>query len=175
MQVAKHCELCEHRLFDLSTGSTCGLTTMKPAFKGKCSAIKFGDSYINRIKDVNVDFYKIASTKSYNILHCMLYLLIAGSVISAGYLLGAKAWDKGVISTVPLIIIGIGVSIIPIAIGPLLNFRQKFVAVKGKKANLDALLETYNVAYEIEIVVDEDVHGNKDYEVEINFTRQHPR
>ncbi|WPR74757.1 hypothetical protein [Algoriphagus sp. NG3] len=175
MQVANHCELCEHRLFDLSTGSTCGLTTLKPAFNEKCSTIKFGNNYINRIKEVNVDYYKIASTKYYNILHCILYLVIAGSVISAGYYLGATAWDKGVISTVPLIIIGIGVSIIPIAIGPLLNFRQKLVAVKDKKTKLDALLETYNVAYEIEIVVDEDVHGNKDYEVEINFTRQHPR
>ena len=91
MDLVKHCELCEHRLFDLSTGTTCGLTNLKPEFKGKCLNIKFGDNHIRRIKEACIDYYKVASTKSLNITHFVMYMVIGIAVMLGGYLLGTMA------------------------------------------------------------------------------------
>ncbi len=35
MELVKHCELCDHRVFDLSTGSTCRVTNSKSQFQDK--------------------------------------------------------------------------------------------------------------------------------------------
>ncbi len=88
MELVKHCELCEHRVFDLSTGSTCGVTNSKPQFQGKCPDILFGDNHIRRIKEVNIEYYKVASIKSLNIAHFIMYLMIGIAVMLGGYLLG---------------------------------------------------------------------------------------
>lgn len=173
MDLNKHCELCENRLFDMEMGSVCGLSNQKPAFKTKCSEINFGDNHLAKIKKTNIDFYKIEATRYINISHFILYLTIGVIVIFGGYFLGTEAWDKGVISTVPLIIIGIGVSFIPIASGPLINFYQKLNVEKKRKKTLDELLKTYNFEYSCEVEVQEDVHGNKEYEAKVNFLRKH--
>lgn len=173
MGLVKHCELCDHRVFDLSTGTTCGVTNSRPQFQGKCPDIKFGDNHIRRIKEVNIEYYKVASTKSLNIAHFIMYLTIGIAIMVGGFLLGSLAWEKGVISTVPLIIIGVGFLIIPFATGPLITFRQNFRIERKRKVKMDQLLKSYNIEYDSEIRVDQDVHGNKDYDAIINFSRVH--
>lgn len=173
MELTKHCELCDNRLFDMETGTLCGLTDQKPVFKSKCPDIKFGENHLTKIEKTNIDYYKIDSTRYINFDHFFLYLTIGAAVVFGGYFLGTKAWDKGVISTVPLIIIGIGVSFIPIATGPLINFYQKLNVEKKRKKALDELLKTYNYDYICEIEVQEDVHGNKEYEAKVNFLRKY--
>ncbi|UZD21489.1 hypothetical protein PBT90_18400 [Algoriphagus halophytocola] len=173
MELAKHCELCDHRVFDLSTGTTCGLTSMRPDFKGKCPNIKFGDNHIRRIREVNIEHYRVASKKWMNVAHFILYFMIGVTIMLGGYFLGSMAWDKGVVSKVPLIIIGVGFLIIPFATGPLISFRQDFQIEKKRKMKMDQLLKSYNIEYDSEIIVDEDVHGNKDYNAKISFSRLH--
>lgn len=173
MELAKHCELCDNRVFDLSTGTTCGLTSMRPEFKGKCPNIKFGDNQLRRIKEVNIEYYEIESKKWMNVVHFILYFMIGVTIMLVGYFLGLMAWDKGVVSTVPLIIIGVGFLIIPFATGPLLSFRRDFRIEKERKVKMDQLLKSYNIEYDSEIVVDEDVHGNKGYNAKISFSRLH--
>ncbi|PZX54527.1 hypothetical protein LV84_02680 [Algoriphagus ratkowskyi] len=173
MELVKHCELCDHRVFDLSSGSTCGITNSKPQFEGKCPDIKFGDNHIRRIKEVNIEYYKVASTKSLNIAHFIMYLMIGIAVMLGGYFLGSLAWEKGLISKVPLIIIGVGFLIIPFATGPLIKFSQDFRIEKGRKVKMDDLLKSYNIEYDAEVIVDQDVHANKDYDAKIIFSRLH--
>ncbi|WP_339757331.1 hypothetical protein [Algoriphagus aquimarinus] len=83
------------------------------------------------------------------------------------------AWEKGVISTVPLIIIGVGFLIIPFATGPLIKFSQDVRIERERKVKMDGLLKSYNIEYDSEVIVDQDVHGNKDYDAKINFSRLH--
>ncbi|MEB2776568.1 hypothetical protein SYJ56_14690 [Algoriphagus sp. D3-2-R+10] len=111
------------------------------------------------------------TTKSLNIAHFVMYMVIGITVMLGGYLLGSLAWDKGVISAVPLIIIGVGFSIIPVATGPLIKFSQDEKIVKDKKSKMDELLKSYNIEYNSKIEVDEDVHGNKDDDAKISFSR----
>jgi hypothetical protein len=173
MELVKHCELCDHRVFDLSTGTTCGLTSKRPEFNGKCLDIKFGDNHVRRIKEVNIEYYKVASKRWMSVAHFILYFMIGVTIMLGGYLLGSMAWDKGVVSTVPLIIIGVGFLIIPFATGPLIKFSQDVRIERERKVKMDELLKSYNIEYDSEVIVDQDVHGNKDYDAKINFSRLH--
>lgn len=175
MDLAKHCELCDNRAFDVQTGTTCILTNERPRFKKKCSDVKFENNYIARIKEVNIEYYKVSSTKNLTIANFIFFLSIGIAVMVGGYLLGALAWEKGVISTVPLIIIGVGFLIIPMATGPLAKYRQGMGVERNKKTQMDGLLASYNIEYDAEILINEDVHGNKDYDAKITFSRVHYR
>lgn len=44
---------------------------------------------------------------------------------------------------------------------------------KNKKKKIDELLASYNIKYDVEILIDEDVHGNKDYDAKIIFLGLH--
>lgn len=171
MNLAKHCEICDNRVFDFSTGTSCGLTGRKPEFFGKCPDIKFESNYLDRIKEVYIDYHKVASTRNLIITNFILFLSFGILVMAGGYFFGSIAWDKGVISTVPLIIMGIGFSIIPFATGPLTGYIQNIGVEKKRKSALDNLLASYNIKYEVEILIDEDVHGNKDYDAKVTFLR----
>lgn len=168
---ARHCELCDNRVFDLLTGTTCGLTQQKPTFNQKCPDIKFENRHIDHIKEVNIEYYKVTSTRNLTIANFIVFSVISLAVMAGGYLLGAYAWDKGVISTVPLIIMGVGFLILPMATGPVVKYMQHIQVEKKKKLAMDRLLADYNIEYDIEVLVDEDLHGNKSYDAKINFTR----
>lgn len=175
MDLARHCELCDNRAFDVQTGTVCSLTNRKPQFDNKCPDIKFGENHITQIKEVNINYFKVASTKNLTIANFIIFFTIATIAILAGYLLGAYIYEGGFISTVPLIIMGTGVLILPFATGPLIKYRQAIKVEGSKKSRLDKLLASYNIEYDAEILVNEDVHGNKDYEAKITFTRLHYR
>jgi len=175
MDLARHCELCDNRAYDVQTGTICSLTNHRPKFDKKCPDIKFGDNHINQIKEVNINYHKVASTKKLSIANFIVFLTIAVLIVLVGYLLGAYILESGFISTVPLIIMGTGVLIIPLATGPLVKYLQAIKVERNKKSRLDELLASYNIEYDVEILVDEDVHGNKEYEAEITFSRFHYR
>lgn len=172
MNLAKHCELCDNRIIDIQTGTRCGLTGNRPKFEKKCRDIKFENNHITRIKEVNIDYHKIASTKNTTIANFIVLFSIGVAVMLGGYHLGALAWDKGLISTVPFIVMGIGFLILPTAIGPLVKYRQEMGTERNKKEAMDELLASYNMEYDIEILIDEDVNGNKDYDAEITFSKR---
>lgn len=175
MDLAKHCELCDNRVLDVQTGTTCALTGEKPDFDKKCADIKFENNQMKRIREVNIKYHKVASTKNLTIANFIVFLTIGVAVMIGGYLLWTLAWDKGVISTVPIIIIGVGVLIIPLATGPLVKYRQGIGVARQQKDQMDELLASYNIEYDVEILIDEDVNGNKDYDAKINFSRVHYR
>lgn len=175
MNLAKHCELCENRVFSMVDGTSCGLTGQKPAFTSKCPDIKFGDNHIEKIKKVNIEHFKIAQTKGSTIGNFVVFFSASIAVMLAGYIYGKIAWNEGVISNVPLMIMGAGFLVLPLATGPLVKYRQHMSVLKKKKNDLDSLLSSYNITYDIDIEVDEDLHGNKDYEATVRFSRVHYR
>ena len=38
---------------------------------------------------------------------------------------------------------------------------------------MDELLASYNIEYDVEIIINEDIHGNKDYDTKLTFSRVH--
>lgn len=175
MTNVKHCELCDNRIFDLNQGITCRLTHEKPNFSNKCPDILFERNYLARIKEVNIEFHKVATKRAGIVANSVAYCLIGLAIMAGGYLLGSFALEAGVISTVPLIIIGVGFLLIPRAIGLFVGYKQELDVEKNKKKQLDQLLANYNFQYTSEILIDEDRHGNRDYDADITFSRVHFR
>ena len=175
MNLVKHCELCDNKLFDFANGTTCGLTGEKPTFKDKCPDIKFEENYESQIREINTEHHLVKITKANSIANFIVYLVISLTVMAAGYLIGKLAWDKGVISTVPLIIMGLGVLILPLAAGPLNKYRFAMSVAGKKKADLDNLLARNNIKYDIEVIVNKDFHGNQETETKLQFLRKYNR
>ena len=175
MDLTKHCQLCERQLYDIQSGTKCGLTNERPNFSGKCPDIKFETKYEDKIKEINIEYELVKRTKAISIGTFIFFITISIAVIVGGYLLGTYAFDKGVISTVPLIIMGTGVLILPLASGPLNKYRWGMKIARNKKNELDELLANYNIQYSIEVIVNKDLHGNQDITTNLTFQRKHYR
>lgn len=186
MDLTKHCQLCDHKIFDFHTGSSCGLTEEKPHFNRKCGEILFGQNLEARIKEVNIEYEQVKRSKALSIANFVVFLLLGVGVMAGGYLLGAYAFERtsnsgaligkgGVVFTVPLIIMGIGLSFFPLSFGPLNNYRYGMAVAGKKKKELDDLLRMYNLEYSIEVNITKDLHGNKEIETDLKFLRKHYR
>lgn len=175
MEIAKHCQICENQLYNIEFGSKCKLTNKKPDFREKCPDIIFEKKYEERIKEVNTEYELVQKTKLISYANFVFFLIVSILVILAGYLIGKYALDKGVISTVPLIIIGVGIMILPLASGPLNKYRQDISIARNKKDKLDKLLSMYNIQYTIEVIVYKDLHGNQEIETKLTFLRKYYR
>ena len=147
MDLSKHCLVCDNKLFDFKNGTRCSLTNERPNFKDKCRDINFAKNLEETIKEINTEYELVKKTKSISYANFVMFLLISAAVILTGFLIGKHALDKGVISTVPLIIMGVGISILPLASGPLNKYRQHISVAKQKKHQLDELLLKYNIKY----------------------------
>jgi len=107
----KHCELCDHQETSLKEGTTCGLTTGKPDFDTTCSNIKLKDKFTNKLKSANIEFEKIRRTKIVTYIYFVVYFLLGLAVIAGAYLLFTYALNKGVVMTVPIVIMGAGLTL----------------------------------------------------------------
>ena len=97
----------------------------------------------------------------------VIFTIISIAVVCAGFYLGKYAWEGGVISTVPMIIIGIGLGILVFAIGPLNKYRNELSITKQNKEKLDEVLDLYNINYEIDLKFGKEIHGSKN--IQTNF------
>lgn len=173
MDLTKHCQLCEHQLYDIHTGSKCALTNERPNFSVKCPNIKLDVKYQARIKAVNIEYELVRRTKAISLGNFFFFGAVSIAFFTGGYLLGSYAFDKGVISTVPLIVMSVGLFVFPMAAGPLNKYRQGIKIARAKKSELDSLLSAYNIQYTIDVFVHTDVHGNQDITTNLNFQRKH--
>ena len=173
MELTKHCRLCDNRLFEMASGTSCALTKEKPNFKDKCPDIVFGKNYEDVIREINVEHHLVKMTKANSIANFAIFLAIGIAVIILGYYLWTQAWSSGVISTVPIIIMGVGVLVLPMAFGPMNKYRQEISVARPKKDHLDALLAQYNIQYTIDIKVKTDILGNKEVDTDLKFLRKH--
>ncbi|WP_161626069.1 hypothetical protein [Hugenholtzia roseola] len=82
-----------------------------------------------------------------------------------------RAAESYVFSTVPLIVMGVGISIFPTAFMPLNGYRRKIKIATEKKQNLDKLKQLYNFHYNISIKFKTDIFGNDKVEIVLKIER----
>jgi hypothetical protein len=169
MNLSKHCELCENRIFDIQTGTACGLTNNKPQFHQKCPDIKFGEKHIDLIKEINLDYHKVISIKGSTITRFTLLGSAGVFIMMSSYVLHTITWEAGGISTVPIIVAGIGLMTLSTASRTWIRFNQQLRVEQTKKTQLDSLLSSYGIRYDVDISSEEDVHGNKEYDISLVF------
>ncbi len=175
MLKSKHCEICENQIIDKRTGTKCGITKEKPLFENKCKKISFDKKYEQKILETNIEFEKISRIKAKTYGKTFALLSVGISIMLVGLFLGIFAFEGGVISTAPLIIIGVGFLTIPKALQPFVAFKQSFTVAKDKKTELDNLLSMYNIKYDLRLNFNEDRHGNLDIVPDLTFTRKYFR
>lgn len=169
MDLTKHCQLCDNQLISLMGGTTCRLTNKKPDFNKTCIKIELNDKFEQKITEININYEKIKRTKLLTYTYFTVFLIISIAVMIGGYILGKYVFEKGVISTVPLIIIGVGFAILPMAFGPLNYYRNEMSITKTKKESLDGILSVYNIDYKIDIRFGKEIHGNQEVETNLKF------
>ena len=162
MNPTRHCDLCDHQKKDLKIGTTCGLTDRKPEFNGTCAKIKLNEKFENKLKMVNIEYHNIKRKKALTYAYFIVFLAVGITVIIGGYLLGTYALDSGVISTVPLIVMGVGLAPLGMAFGTLNKYRQEIEVAKSKKNNIDEVLNKYRIEYEIDISFGKEIHGTQE-------------
>ncbi|MFK7811621.1 MAG: hypothetical protein AB8B59_03950 [Maribacter sp.] len=169
MNLARHCALCDNQLVNIKEGTTCKLTSKKPEFNKTCTKIELNEKFEKKIKKVNIELENIKRTKTDTIGHVVIFTVISLAVIFAGYYLGKYAWDGGVISITPLIIITIGLGVLVLAVGPLNKFRNDMLITKDNKDKLDEVLDLYNIEYEIDLKYGKEVHGVKNVQTDLKI------
>ena len=167
MDLARHCELCDNQKISLEFGTTCGLTDRKPEFNKTCSKIELNEKFENKLKSVNIEYENFKRKKTITYTYFVVFLIIGIAVIVGGYLLGKYALGKRVISTVPLIIMGVGLAPLGLAFGVLNSHRQEVRLAKSKKEKVDEVLDEYRIEYEIDIAFGDEIHGTQEVYAEL--------
>lgn len=169
MNLARHCELCDYQEINFKNGTTCRLTNQKPTFHKTCSKIKLSNKFEDKIRNVNVEYKRIKRTEILTYVYFAVFLIIGIAVIAGGYFFGKYVYDKGVISTVPVIIMGIGLTPLWMAFGTLNRYRQDVQAAKTKKRNVDEVLSAYNIDYSIDITFGKEIHGTQEVRIDLDI------
>jgi F0F1-type ATP synthase assembly protein I len=167
MDLTTHCSLCDNQIVDFKTGTTCGLTNEKPDFRIKCSKIQLTEKFENKLKAVNVDFEKIKRTKSATYFYSVVLGFAGLVVIIGGYVLGEYIFEKGFISTVPLIIMVLGLTPLGMAVGILNKYRRGLKIAQLEKSRIDEVLKVYSIEYDIAIAFGKEYHGNQEVYTEL--------
>ena len=162
MDLARHCELCDNQKTSLKFGTTCGLTDRKPEFNKTCAKIKLTDKFENKLKSINIEYENFKRKKLLTYTYLVVFLIIGIAVILGGYLLGKYALGNRVISTVPIIIMGIGLGPLGMAFGTLNKYRQDIGVAKNKKDKIEEVLNEYRIEYDINIMFEKEIHGTQE-------------
>lgn len=162
MDILAHCVVCENQKLDLATGTTCGVTNKKPDFYKSCPKIKFDEKLNSKIKRVNIELKNTLNEKPTIYFNLFFFLILGTLVLIGGYYLGHRSFSNGVISVLPLIVMGIGIFLYIFGISPLYKYQQKLNVLKDNKANLDQVLEVYGVQYDINISFGKKIHGKRE-------------
>ncbi|MFT7050055.1 MAG: hypothetical protein ACJAZK_000644 [Psychroserpens sp.] len=171
MDLTLHCKLCDHKIIDFKTGTLCGLTNRKPDFKNKCSVIKIQDDFKEQIETVNIEHDAILKTKTDTYGHLIMYVLLAIALVLAAFLLGKFILDKGFISTIPIIIVTLGFSVLGVALAPLNAYNSNLKRAERNKEALDTIGNMYGYKYDIDITHLKDSLGNKSYETDLKIRK----
>ena len=171
MNQTQHCKICDHKIVDFMTGTLCSLTGKKPDFQNKCGVIKLESEFKEQIEKVNIAYESVLKTKTDTIGHIIMYSIIALALFIGGFLIGKYILEKGVISTVPLIIMGVGLGPLGIAFGPLNKYMTDLKIARKKKEDLDTLCSMYGYHYDIDINHHTDSLGNKSYDTKLQIRK----
>lgn len=172
MKITKHCQLCDHQIVDFKTGTLCGLTNRKPDFTNTCAKAKLDSKLRPKIESTNIEYETILKTKTLVYINFVIFLVVGIAVILAGYFLAQYLLKFRVIAAVPFIISAIGLmGVLPLAIGPLNQFRNDLKLAKAKKDDVDNVLKIYNIKYNIDLTFGDKYHGVQDVGVDLNIKK----
>ncbi|WP_460219506.1 hypothetical protein [Psychroserpens sp. MEBiC05023] len=171
MELTQHCKICDHKIVDFKTGTLCGLTNKKPEFQHKCGVIKLDTEFKNEIEDVNIKYESVLKTKTDTVGHVIMYSILAVVIILGGFLLGKFILEKGVISTIPIIIMTIGLAALGFAFAPLNLYRTNLNIAKKRKHVVDDLCKMYGHTYDIDITHKKDSLGNMSYDTDLKIRK----
>lgn len=171
MDLTLHCKLCDHKILDFKTGTLCGLTNKKPDFQNKCGVITIQDNFEEQIKVVNIEHDSVLKTRTDTYGHLIMYGILAIVIVLAGFLLGKYILEKGVFSTVPIIIMTVGLAVLGIAFAPLNLYNTKIKIARKKKNTLDNLCKMYGYKYTIDITHLKDSLGNVFFDTNLKIRR----
>lgn len=169
MDLTKHCQLCDNQKTDFNIGTICGLTDRKPDFNKTCTKIKLTKKFESKLKSVNIEYENIKRNKSLTYAYFGVLLIIGMVVIVSGYLFGKYSLENNVISTVPMIIMVVGLGILAMAFGNFNTYRQEFEIAKIRKENIDEVLSQYRIKYEIYVTFGNEFHGTQDIHAELKI------
>tara|TARA_R110002051_G_scaffold269173_1_gene329219 strand:+ start:293 stop:814 length:522 start_codon:yes stop_codon:yes gene_type:complete len=167
MDLARHCDLCDNQKTSLKIGTTCGLNDRKPEFNKTCPKIELNEKFENKLKSVNIEYENFKRKKLLTFTYFGVFVIIGIAVIVGGYLLGKYALDSGVISTVPIIIMAVGLAPLGMAFGTLNKHRQEIEIAKNKKDKIDEVLNEYRIEYDIDISFGKEIHGTQEVYAEL--------
>lgn len=169
MDLSRHCALCDHQQKSLSAGTTCGLTNRKPEFNKSCFKIELNQKFEDQLKDVNIRYRKLQKERFLTYTYFAVFIIIGIAVIAGGYFIGKYAYDNRVISTVPLIIMAVGLGPLGLATGTLSKHVQNLKLAKHKKVRLDEVLDCYGITYTLAIDFGKEYHGNQDVYIDLKI------
>lgn len=169
----QHCLLCRNQSHSKMNGVICGLTKEKPTFGKFCSSFQEEDELPGLVASPNLGLEIIQRSKPIVIGHLILYLIIGLIIIVSGFLIGKYAFDNRVISTVPLIIMGVGVCTLPISLAPWISFRQKLGVAMHRKEVLDQVLSEYGIRYNIHFRFGKKFLNRRDVTTSLEITKGH--
>jgi hypothetical protein len=171
MDLAKHCQLCDHQKVSLEKGTICGITQETPKFQRTCPKIQLNQKFENILKDIGVKHNSLEKKKVLNYTYFITFILIGISVSYSGYYLGVYAWGKGVVSTVPLLLILGGFAPIMLAVATLRNYLQDLKIATEQKSSLDEILELYRIRYDLKISPKKPFHGEHTIRTELSVRK----
>ncbi|QNK77022.1 hypothetical protein H7F37_13000 [Winogradskyella sp. PAMC22761] len=171
MDLARHCRLCDHQITSLKIGTTCGLNNLKPEFNKTCSKIELNEKFEDHLKHLNIDYQNYKRKKLLTYTYFVVFAVMGISVIIGGFLFGKFTLESRIISSVTIMIIVIGLTLLGKAFGTLNIYRQDIEIAKSKKDNIDEVLKEYNITYDIQIMFGKEIHGTQDVyaELKINY------
>jgi hypothetical protein len=171
MNTSSHCQLCDNQIVSLTSGTTCFLTKQKPLFSKRCPQISLNEKFEDKLVDTTLEYETIKQSQKHVYTHSVFLLLVSLIFMIGGYLFGGYIWDKGLISTVPLLIIGVGLSLLAIALKPFSKYRNILVIARDKKDKLDKILKLYGIKYAVDLKFGKQTHGVQDVQINLKLKK----
>ncbi len=171
LELAKHCQLCEHQIINFDRGSLCELTDSNPDFVNTCPNIKFGNKLEKSLVEINISHQRAKKAKPLAYVMFIFFLLLSMAIMVGGYLLGKYVLSAGVISGVPIVLFGVGVVVLQLGFGPFNKWKSDWSLASEKKSRVDSILAMYKVGYEIDIEFGKTYHGHQDIDVDLRMKK----
>jgi hypothetical protein len=146
----QHCQLCNHQLFEIQTGTKCGLTNMRPDFNTSCGKASFSRKLEKMLIKRHLEYKELYSSRIAIHLKSGLYIGIGLAIIIGSYWFAVKLDDAGWISTIPFITAGGGFLQMLISIRPSVAHQQKLTVAEERIQELNSILAAYHLSYTFE-------------------------
>ena len=166
-----HCKICDNKKVDIPKGITCEKTGRKPEFVKQCDIITLNNNMEERVVQINETIFLVKRIKADAYFHLILFVSIGVVMMIGGYLFGRYVLDMGVISTVPVIIMGIGLLVFSFAFGPFNKYNRDIKAALAEKKRLDETLLKYNMSYQIDFKIEDKIHDDLILKYDLTFDK----